>query len=39
MGATGSTAAAGRLAQLSRAMMWVTTIGIGLIVVLSVVGF
>lgn len=39
MGTTGSAAAAGRLARLSRAMMWVTTIGIGLIVVLSVVGF
>jgi len=42
MNATGSTAAAGRLARLARlsqAMMWVTTVGIGLIVVLTVLGF
>jgi hypothetical protein len=39
MSTTGSTAAAGRLARLSQAMMWVTTIGIGLIVVLTVLGF
>lgn len=39
MNATGSNPAAGRLARLSQAMMWVTTVGIGLIVVLTVLGF
>jgi len=39
MSTTGSNAAVGRLARLSQAMMWVTTIGIGLIVVLTVLGF
>jgi hypothetical protein len=39
MSATGTSAAAGRLARLSQAMMWVTTVGIGLIIVLTVLGF
>ena len=39
MSITGSTAAAGRLARLSQAMMWVTTVGIVLIVVLTALGF
>jgi hypothetical protein len=39
MSSFGSTAGAGRLARLSQAMMWVTTIGIGLIVVLTALGF
>ncbi len=39
MSTSGSTAATRRLARLSQAMMWVTTVGIGLIVVLTVLGF